>query len=1396
MNRHNTGRQRYFIRTVLLSLALVAPGALYAAPVAETPLLTSTQVSTSGFWCGTLSFITVPLGFCPEKTVVILEDASDSQTVTSLTSEPAQETIDPDITVTQDPTGSTSTATTTPPVVREAANGVTNVTNQYITNPTTVIREVIKETEIIRDRGGDSSSDLDESEIVSRTLFNDQVDTIYDAMGDSANGLSDSLAEAVATNLLTVSGNGTLTGSLTAGTFVSAPYFTATDGLATSTLAGSLTIGTTTSLAALTLDGAAYLAPITSPADTTNRLYNQANSLYWNGSVVAGASVGSWGSNGTDVYRVGGNVGIGTTAPGQELEVNGDILLGVATPSLYLGNDSDQYITGNAAANYLSISTANAERIRINSSGNVGIGTNSPAAKLHISGGNDPLVQLSSTVGNYPALRFERVGQLTWQTGFEGVGGPVGANAFTIKDITNSKFPFSIENNSPTGSLVIKSSGNVGIGTTTPTQTLDIGAGSMALLTTTSATSGIIFKGADRFIHNFNLAGTDGQNTFVGINAGNFTMTGSTGSQGSFNTGIGRSALQSNTTGSNNTANGRSALLSNTTGAYNTGIGVNALLSNTTGNFNTANGVNALRFNTTGDSNIATGYQAGYDLTTGDDNTFLGYNTGRGITTGSNNTILGANVTGLAAGLSNNIILADGAGNQRLNITSTGNVGIGTTTPGYTLDVADSSGATLARFKDSDSAFEGVIVAGDVNGGWIGNSAANSGEGFYFQDNLGTGGVRTYAGGVEVARSTATSNIFNEAGADIDFRVEAVGESNALFVQGNTGNVGIGTTAPEEKLDVRGSVVVPNTSAYKVGGAGDTFVGKIGASGGVLEIQTDGTRDMQFGGVTGGTAMFIDTSSGNVGIGTSTPTERLSVAGNINLTGDLLFNGTALGINSLSDGRVAGKSVFLGTSAGANDDGTDNLNVGIGESALQFNTTGFSNVATGHEALRFNTVGSRNTASGFQALLFNTTGGNNAANGYQALRTNTTGVNNSAIGYQALYSNTTGNENISNGVLALYSNTTGSNNIATGRASLYDLTTGSNNLALGYNTGRGITTGSNNTILGANVTGLAATLSNNIIIADGAGNRRINVDGSGNVGIGTTNPSSFKLQVAGNVGPNADNTFTLGAIGSDWECIYYEGGNLGTCASDRNLKTNITDLTYSEEDASTLEKLSNLQVRSFEYKAAVGDAYNGLIAQEVLEAGFDELVTQRPNGYLAVKYGDLQWVVIESIQELWSRVQEYFTRTEQLEETVEELKAENEAFKARFEALEGDSDGDNDSDDIDEPQGNEDTDEPDVEDEPLEEDEQETDGAPESDPADTELEPDSDGGEADPATDDEGVSESEDGTEEDSEESDDTEPVHTDESDTDQEDVEEPEEPEPEVEVEVTEEESTPEAEL
>jgi hypothetical protein len=56
-----------------------------------------------------------------------------------------------------------------------------------------------------------------------------------------------------------------------------------------------------------------------------------------------------------------------------------------------------------------------------------------------------------------------------------------------------------------------------------------------------------------------------------------------------------------------------------------------------------------------------------------------------------------------------------------------------------------------------------------------------------------------------VLKMSATTVVVNEPGADRDFRIEAVGQANALVIQGSDGNVGIGNATPASKLMVDGS---------------------------------------------------------------------------------------------------------------------------------------------------------------------------------------------------------------------------------------------------------------------------------------------------------------------------------------------------------------------------------------------------------------------------------------------------------------------------------------------------------------------------------------------------------------------------------------------------------------
>jgi hypothetical protein len=163
-------------------------------------------------------------------------------------------------------------------------------------------------------------------------------------------------------------------------------------------------------------------------------------------------------------------------------------------------------------------------------------------------------------------------------------------------------------------------------------------------------------------------AGLGEFNTFLGLNAGNSTMTGEA------NTGIGHNALFRNTTGLANTAVGDAALGFNTEGNANTAIGEAALSGNTMGSANTATGIFALRLNTTGDDNTATGREALRQNDTGFFNTATGSLALANNTTGTFNTAAGRlALFGNETGEGNTAV----GGNALGNTTGSGNIGIG-----------------------------------------------------------------------------------------------------------------------------------------------------------------------------------------------------------------------------------------------------------------------------------------------------------------------------------------------------------------------------------------------------------------------------------------------------------------------------------------------------------------------------------------------------------------------------------------------------------------------------------------------------------------------------------------------------------------------------------------------
>ena len=220
---------------------------------------------------------------------------------------------------------------------------------------------------------------------------------------------------------------------------------------------------------------------------------------------------------------------------------------------------------------------------------------------------------------------------------------------------------------------------------------------------------------------------------------------------------------------------------------------------NTIGANNTAVGYTALYSNTTGLENTAVGQSSGYDITTGRTNTLLGFNTGRGITTGNYNTILGANVTGLSTTLANNIIIADGQGNRRINVDNTGNVGIGTTSPTQKLHIQN--GYLLV---DTNSAVGSGIWMPDTNGNPSLRIVTDQSDASY-TSIINNWGANTNSG-VMVGTVRSDGTAFQVRSAVTVTSGFANADGTTRFIVNGNGNVGIGTTSPSTILEVVGTI--------------------------------------------------------------------------------------------------------------------------------------------------------------------------------------------------------------------------------------------------------------------------------------------------------------------------------------------------------------------------------------------------------------------------------------------------------------------------------------------------------------------------------------------------------------------------------------------------------------
>ncbi len=555
----------------------------------------------------------------------------------------------------------------------------------------------------------------------------------------------------------------------------------------------------------------------------------------------------------TNVFFAGnlstGNVGIGTASPDTKLDVNGVVVISPNTD----GKQTFRLTTGNADEAKLEMKSVDTETVQISANGDtyfnggdVGIGTNNPAFALHISTTNPYLRLENSSTGNEANIYFSD---------------STGLNI----DTSSYDYPIRIGPTSVGGIFIDTdgNSGNVGIGTTSPGTTLEIGAGTavdrfITFVGHTSNEMGLIFEAEDnsnRFSIVVDVDGTANNDKFIIREQANDILT----IEGTGDVGIGTASPGAE-------LEVVSAGTSTQTGIFISGYNDQELYTP------------EIRFLKSHSDTKGT-------LTTTLTTEILGQLVFTGVDSGSNKdagAIIKAVQDGAAgATLPTNLIFSTysstAANANQLVLHNDGFVGIGTDSPGTTLEIG--AGTAVDRFIT-----------------FVGHTSNEMGLIFEAEDNSNRFSIVVDVDG------TANNDkfIIREQANDI------------LTIEG-TGEVGIGTTSPGAplhinygntpadpvetlRLEVTGNIAAagrgpvltfyaPNASSTSRASASIRGLTKTTA-GGFLSLSTESSSRVMT------ERMLID-SSGNVGIGTASPDAKLHTTDATNRDASLTYNAVA-----------------------------------------------------------------------------------------------------------------------------------------------------------------------------------------------------------------------------------------------------------------------------------------------------------------------------------------------------------------------------------------------------------------------------------------------------------------------------------------------------------------------
>lgn len=667
-----------------------------------------------------------------------------------------------------------------------------------------------------------------------------------------------------------------------------------------------------------------------------------------------------------------------------------------------------------------------------------------------------------------------------------------------------------------------------------------------------------------------------------------------------------------NDDGSNNhnVSVGPNSLRENISGSNNSAFGNEALIFNTNGFQNTALGQKAMNFNTTGNNNTAIGHKALRDNTVNSNNTVIGTSAGENLT-GDDNVVLGY-YSGYNSSGSNNVFLGRFSGYSETNSNR--------------LYIENSASSSPLIYGEFDNDF--LRVNGDLEIEKSANASTSVVTPFGFQSSL---------------------KLFERGGSgDFGFEFQYDGSPDKLYLWSRTfvgnegirmtwlkdGRVGMNDTAPDARLDIEAINQATPTNTD-----------------GILIPRVDAFPATNPGANQNGMLVFLTSDNSFYYWKNSTTSwEKLSTVERIN---DLADG------KSDTDGSNNGSSIFLGVSAGADDNATDNRNIGIGYFAMNNTTNGTNNSAIGYFSLVNNITGDYNVAVGNRTLSSVTIGDQNTAVGFEALEVNT-GSYNTAVGYVALDSNTSANGNSAFGNQALSTNRTGSNNTSMGYRSMLDNSTGSSNVAVGYHALQNNTTASGNVAIGVNTLTTNTTGYSNTAVGNSAGAASAIFYNTTALGAGAA--------------PNSPNQVRLGNASVSVIGGYSNWSNF----SDRRLKTNIQENVVGLEFIKKLRPVSyhydmdaiarfdktpdSLRLREAEAIKAT-EIQTGFIAQEVEtaanEVGFNFHGVVKPydaNGTYALRYAEFVVPLVKAMQEQQAIIEAQQKELDALRKEIEGIK--------------------------------------------------------------------------------------------------------------------------------------------